>query len=70
MSSDIVENSLNASWNCSDGITSILFNLTSKQSVMDYIANNYTSPGAKNFTCMALGIDGNESKTILFSVVY
>ena len=68
MSSDIVENSLNASWNCSDGITSILFNLTSKQSVMDYIANNYTSPGAKNFTCMALGIDGNESKTILFSV--
>ena len=68
MGSDIIENSLNASWNCSDGINSILFNLTSKQSVMDFIQNNYTSPGAKNFTCVAIGIDGNESKTILFNV--
>jgi len=68
MSSDIVENSYNASWNCSDGITSLLFNLTSKQSVMDFIATNYTSPGAKNFTCMAIGVDGNETRTILFNV--
>jgi len=68
MSSDIIENSYNASWNCSDGINSIQFNLTSKQSVMDFIQNNYTSPGAKNFTCLAIGIDGNESKTILFNV--
>jgi len=68
MSSDIVEDSYNASWNCSDGINSILFNLTSKQSVMDFIQTNYTVPGAKNFTCLAVGIDGNESKTILFNV--
>ena len=68
MSSDIVENSYNASWNCSDGINSIVFNLTSKQSVMDFIQTNYTSPGSKNFTCVAVGIDGNESKTLLFNV--
>jgi len=68
MSSDIVENSYNASWNCSDGINSIVFNLTSKQSVMDFIQTNYTSPGSKNFTCLAVGIDGNESKTILFNI--
>jgi len=68
MSSDIVEDSLNVSWNCSDGINSILFNLTSRQSVMDFIQNNYTSPGAKNFTCLSFGVDGNESKTILFNV--
>jgi len=68
MSSDIVENSYNASWNCSDGISSIVFNLTSRQSVMDFIQTNYSSPGAKNFTCMALGVDGNESKTILFNI--
>jgi len=68
MSSDIVEDSYNASWNCSDGINSILFNLTSKQSVMDFIQTNYTVPGAKNFTCLAVGIDGNESKTIFFNV--
>ena len=68
MSSDIVENSYNASWNCSDGINSLLFNLTYKQSVMDFIETNYTNPGAKNFTCVAFGVDGNESKTILFNV--
>jgi len=68
MSSDIVENSYNASWNCSDGINSMLFNLTSKEKIMDFIQHNYTSPGAKNFTCVAVGIDGNESTTLLFNV--
>jgi len=68
MSSDIVENSYNASWNCSDGITSMLFNLTSKQSVMDFIATNYSAPGNKTFTCTAIGVDGNESKTISFNI--
>ncbi|MGV8171398.1 MAG: RHS repeat domain-containing protein [Candidatus Woesearchaeota archaeon] len=68
ISSDIVETVYNASWNCSDGISSIRFDLASKQRIMDFIQHNYTSPGAKNFTCIALSTDGNESKTILFNV--
>jgi YD repeat-containing protein len=68
MGSDITENSYNASWNCSNGINSVIFNLTSKESVKYFIQQNYTIPGAKNFTCIANGVDGNESKTLSFNV--
>jgi hypothetical protein len=68
MSSNIVEASNNVSWNCSDSITSTTFNLSSKEQIINFIQHNYTSPGAKNFTCTALGIDGNESRTIIFNV--
>jgi len=70
----VVENDLNdmvynVSWNCSDGIDSIYFtDMTSKQKLYDYIQHNYSSPGAKMFTCTVVSNDGTESKTIQFTL--
>ena len=36
--------------------------------LFDYIQHNYTSTGSKTFTCLAKGVDGNESKSITFNV--
>jgi len=32
------------------------------------IQHNYTSTGQKTFTCLAKGVDGNESKSVTFNV--
>lgn len=69
-----VHNDLNitafgASWNCTDGITSLyVANLTGNQTLYDYLQLNYTSPGSKTFTCTVTSNDGNESKSMTFTI--
>jgi YD repeat-containing protein len=55
----------NVSWNCSNGLESLYAaNLTSMQSLYDYIQYNYSSPGKRTFTCTAVQLNGQESVSI------
>ena len=70
----IAHNSLNvtafsASWNCTDGITSLyVANLTGNQSLYDYLYVNYTSPGDKTFACTVTSLDGNDTASVSFTL--
>jgi YD repeat-containing protein len=67
--SNINETIQNVTWNCSDGINStILFNLSNQQLLLDYLQQNYTAPGSKNFLCQVFSTDGNQSNAISFNI--
>ncbi len=65
----LASSAASASWNCSGGITSLYtINLTSNQTVFDYLAYNFTSAGEKTYACTATSQDGNDTATLSFTV--
>jgi|GEM_PF-1699055 len=67
--SDVADTLFNVTWNCTNNITTLYsVNLSNSSYLFDYLQINYSSPGMKTFTCMAGGRDGNESRTIAFTI--
>ncbi|MFA6550046.1 MAG: hypothetical protein WCT36_01665, partial [Candidatus Gracilibacteria bacterium] len=59
----------NIKWNCSNGINSMyLQNISGLQSLFDFMQYNYSSSGAKIFTCNISSLDGNDSISISFNL--
>ena len=57
------------SWNCSDGISSLLVtDLIGDQRLFDYIGRTYDRPGDYDFSCTVTSLDGSESQSISFRV--
>jgi hypothetical protein len=66
--SDVVDTLSNVSWSCNENLSYSGVTLSNAASLYDYLQYNYSSPGSKTFACTAFGDDGNESKSISFSV--
>lgn len=66
LASDVVEPLPNVSWACTGANSTIPITLTG--SLFDYLRVNYTSPGPQTFACTAGGPDGNESKSLGFTI--
>jgi len=67
MMNDLKEIVYNVAWNCTDGIVSIYSaNLSGEQSLYDYFAHNYSTPGVKTIRCDVTSDDGNDWKKLTF----
>lgn len=66
VASDVLESLPNVSWNCT-GINSTS-TITLTGSLLAFLRANFTTPGQQTFSCTATGPDGNDTRTITFSV--